>query len=216
MIQILRSVAASGTVTATEFADLKKILSQATTLNIPGYVQVLAGDVVNGNAANATYQGRRWATWPSAAPPRNSTNLIGKWFLGTDHPALCDTSLVYKSVAGSLLPAYAVAPDEVPGRAGRLLFHFRPGHAGRQQPRRRPEHVHQQRRRHVHRPLLHEHLRHHRLLQRRRHQRRLHQQQGTADYVTVDSMLPAAARASWLTPTTAPVAPTRPTPCGFP
>ena len=58
MIQILRSVAADGTVSATDFSDLKKILSQAATLNMPGYVQALAGDVINGNAANATYQGQ--------------------------------------------------------------------------------------------------------------------------------------------------------------
>ena len=44
---------------------------QRRALNMPSYVQVLAGDVVNGNTANAHYQGRPWATWPRAAPPRN-------------------------------------------------------------------------------------------------------------------------------------------------
>ena len=73
MIQILTSVGASGSVSATDFADLKTILADAAQYNMPSYVQVLAGDVVNGNPANADYQARRWATWPPAAPPRNST-----------------------------------------------------------------------------------------------------------------------------------------------
>ena len=144
-------------------------------------------------------------------------DLIGKWFLGTDHPTLCNTSLVYQTVAGSLFPHTPSHTDEVPGRAGRLLLHFRPGHAGRQQPGRRREHVHQQRRRHVHRPLLHRHLRHHLQLQRRQHRRRLHQQRRNG---RLRDRRPHAAgelaRASWPTPTTAPVSPTPPTPCGFP
>ena len=68
MIQILRSVGSSGTVSATDFADLKTIVgADATKLNIPNYVEVLAGDVVNGNPANAHYQGQLWAISPPAA-----------------------------------------------------------------------------------------------------------------------------------------------------
>ena len=74
MIQILTSVGASGTVSATDFADLKTILANAAQYNMPSYVQVLAGDVVNGNAANATTRAPPWATWPPAVPPRNSTS----------------------------------------------------------------------------------------------------------------------------------------------
>ena len=40
---------------------------------MPSYVQVLAGDVVNGNAANATYQGKPLGNLAGAVPPRNST-----------------------------------------------------------------------------------------------------------------------------------------------
>ena len=59
MIQILDSVARRGQrKSATDFSDLKTILGDAATLNMPGYVQVLAGDVIDGNAANARYQGQ--------------------------------------------------------------------------------------------------------------------------------------------------------------
>jgi hypothetical protein len=118
MIQILRTAGASGTVSATDFSDLKKLLSQAATFNIPGYVQVLAGDVVNGNPANATYQGKTLGNLAAGSSATQLNNLVGKWFLGTDHPVLCDTSLVYRSVAGSLFPHTPSHLDEDQGELG--------------------------------------------------------------------------------------------------
>ena len=41
---------------------------------MPDYVRVLANDVVDGNAANATYQGASLGNLAWAAPPRNSAN----------------------------------------------------------------------------------------------------------------------------------------------
>ena len=67
MIAILSSVAADGTVSATDFSDLKTIVADAATLDMPGYVKVLATDVVDGNLANAASRASRWATWPPAA-----------------------------------------------------------------------------------------------------------------------------------------------------
>ena len=58
MIAILQSVAADGTISATDFSDLKTIVADAAALDMPGYVKVLATDVVNGNLANAHYQGQ--------------------------------------------------------------------------------------------------------------------------------------------------------------
>ena len=118
MIQILTSVAGNGKVTAGEFADLKTIVSEATTLNIPSYVDVLANDVVNGNPANATYQGTALGNLAVGSSSAQLTELIDKWFLGTDHPALCNTSLVYKSTAGSLFPRTPSHLDEYQGGLG--------------------------------------------------------------------------------------------------
>ncbi len=122
MIQILRSVGGDGVVDATEFSDLKKILNQAGTLNIPGYVQVLAGDVINGNAANATFQGQALGNLAAGSSAAQLNKLVDKWFLGADHPALCNTSLVYKSVAGSLFPHTPSHTDEYQGQLGDCYF----------------------------------------------------------------------------------------------
>ena len=118
MLQILKSVAASGPITAGELADLKTIISEATTLNIPSYVDVLASDVVNGNLANANYQGAALGNLAVGSSSAQLTKLIDKWFLGTDHPALCNTSLVYKSTAGSLFPHTPSHSDEYQGSLG--------------------------------------------------------------------------------------------------
>ncbi len=118
MIQILRSVSAVGTVNSMDFSDLKMILNEAAMLNIPGYVQVLAGDVVNGNAANATYQGQALGNLTVGSSAAQLNNLIGKWFLGADHPALCNTSLVYRSTSGSLFPHTPSHADEYQGGLG--------------------------------------------------------------------------------------------------
>lgn len=118
MLQILTSVAGNGALKTGEFADLKTLVSEATTLNIPSYVDVLASDVVNGNLANATYQGAALGNLAVGSSSAQLTKLIGKWFLGTDHPALCNTSLVYKSTAGSLFPHTPTHTDEYQGSMG--------------------------------------------------------------------------------------------------
>ncbi len=122
MIQILRSVGGDGVVDTTEFGDLKKLLNQAGTLNIPGYVQVLAGDVINGNAANAAFQGLSLGNLAIGSSAAQLNKLIDKWFLGADHPTLCNSSLVYKSVAGSLFPHTPSHTDEYQGQLGDCYF----------------------------------------------------------------------------------------------
>ena len=94
------------------------MLNEATTLNIPGYVEVLASDVVNGNAANATYQGQTLGNLAVGSSATQLTDLVSKWFLGTDLPTLCNTSLVYRSTAGSLFPHTPSHTDEYQGSMG--------------------------------------------------------------------------------------------------
>ena len=87
MIAILRSVAADGTLSAANFASLKTVLSEAAALDMPGYVQVLASDVINGNPANATYLGQSLGNLTVGSTATHLNELIDKWFLGTDTPA---------------------------------------------------------------------------------------------------------------------------------
>ena len=122
MLQILRSVSANGAVTAGELSDLKLIVSEATTLNMPSYVSVLASDVINGNAANATYQGSTLGNLAVGSAATQLNDLIGKWFLGTDHPTLCNTSLTYHTVTGALFPHTPSHADEYQGMLGDCYF----------------------------------------------------------------------------------------------
>ena len=75
MIQILEYVATEngGVLDAMDFSDLQTILNDASVLNMPNYVEVLAGDVVNGNMANANYQGQTLGNLAVGSTGRNST-----------------------------------------------------------------------------------------------------------------------------------------------
>jgi len=100
VMEILRStVSDDNVVDAYEFGDLKTILSKAATLNVPGYVQVLAGDVVNGSPANGKYLGQALGNLAAGSPAATLNKLVDKWFLGADHPA---TSNAYRNFVGSL------------------------------------------------------------------------------------------------------------------
>lgn len=107
MIQLLRTAGNDdGKVDATELADLRGIVAKGATYQMANYVQVLAGDVVNGNAANAYFGGRTLGNLTAGSSAAQMNSLVDKWFLGADHPA---TSYTYRSFAGSLFvngPAY--------------------------------------------------------------------------------------------------------------
>jgi hypothetical protein len=122
MIQILTSVGAGGTVSATDLSDLKKILAAAAQYNMPGYVQVLAGDVVNGNPANAQYQGAPLGNLAAGSSAAQLDKLVDKWFLGTDLPALTSGSLTYTPASGSLFPTTPSHNDEFQGQLGDCYF----------------------------------------------------------------------------------------------
>ena len=122
MIQILASIGAGGTVSATDLSDLRTILANAAQYNMPNYVQVLASDVVNGNPANAYYQGAPLGNLAAGSSAAQLDDLIGKWFLGTDLPALTSSSLTYTMASGSLFPATPSHNDEHQGGLGDCYF----------------------------------------------------------------------------------------------
>ena len=73
-----------------------------------GYVQVLAGDVVNGNPANAHYQGQTLGNLAAGSTATQLNELVSKWFLGTDLPNTGNSRYVYESTAGSLFDQPAI------------------------------------------------------------------------------------------------------------
>jgi len=110
MIQLLRAAGNNGTVDANELADLRYVVSNATTFNIADYVKVLASNVVNTNLANSLYQGTAAGNLATGSTSTLLNNLVDKWFLGTDRPTLTSGSLNYRAASGTLFvgaPAYA-------------------------------------------------------------------------------------------------------------
>jgi len=120
MMQLLRTAGNdNGTVDAVELSDLRYVLTNATTYHIPGYVQVLAGDVVNGNAANANFQGQALGNLAAGSSAWHINTLVDKWFLGADHPS---TTYTYRSFAGSLFVGGPAYNDSDQGYLGDCYF----------------------------------------------------------------------------------------------
>ena len=112
MIQILESASVDGAVTPTALAALEMLTTpqNEALLAMPDYVGVLASDVVNGNQANANYQGQPLGNLAQQTSPQAVatalTLLVDKWFYGTDLPAIdpffVSLSVSYSAVAGPL------------------------------------------------------------------------------------------------------------------
>ena len=87
------NAAVGGAVTPSALAALEMLTTpqNESRLNMPNYVAVLASDVVNGNPANANYQGQPLGNLADQASdrrwPRPCSDLVDKWFYGTDLPA---------------------------------------------------------------------------------------------------------------------------------
>jgi hypothetical protein len=93
MLTILQDAAVSG-MTASKFSTLQTLASEldkAGGISTTSYVQSIAQDVIDGNGANATWNGG--SSTPVALGNLSATSsatqvgeLIGEWFLGTDLP----------------------------------------------------------------------------------------------------------------------------------
>ena len=121
MIQILTSVGASGTVSATDLADLKTILADAAQYNMPSYVQVLAGDVVNGNPANANYQGAPLGNLAAGSSATQLNDLIDKWFSAPTSGADQQLADLHDGLRFAL-PHHAFHNNEYQGELGDCYF----------------------------------------------------------------------------------------------
>ena len=150
MIQILQSAVVDGGVTDDALAALETITSpqNEAALNMPAYVGVLASDVVNGNPANANYQGQAWETSPTRTAALRATaldDLVDKWFYGTDLPAIA-AGCTYSVIAGPLFGSNQASHLERrrPRLPGRLLLDCGTGCDCRQRPGGHRKHDHPQ------------------------------------------------------------------------
>jgi hypothetical protein len=119
------SISYTGGLTVSQIDCLKTIVGDAACLKMAPDVTYLANNVVNGNAANASYQtlngshqvvnsvlGNLFATGTSINNNAGSSatqlqELVTKWFLGGDYPATVN-GVAYTPTSGSLFVSSAV------------------------------------------------------------------------------------------------------------
>jgi len=131
---IFDAVEADGKVTPSEFNSLKAIIANATLLDGSGatigtgqfpmysYVFNLAGKVINGNFANATYQNQPLGNLAANSPATQLAQLVDKWFLGFDRPDAGDNPYLQASGNPLFGPNGPVLNDIDQGNIGDCYF----------------------------------------------------------------------------------------------
>jgi Calpain family cysteine protease len=122
MIALLRSAGNDGSVSASELADFRYIVSNASSFGVVDYVKVLTNNVVNNNAANLRYQGEAAGNLATGSSSALLNKLVDKWFMGTDLPALESGSLSYRTVAGNLFNGNPSTANMKQGQLGDCYF----------------------------------------------------------------------------------------------
>ncbi len=117
MLSVFSQVERDGTVSANEFADLKTVTGNAWFFRTNDYVNVLANDIVLGNAANAHYQGAALGNLSAGSSAAQLDKLVHKWFLGDDHPTTM-AGVTYQQTSGSLFPHTPTYTDVQQGMVG--------------------------------------------------------------------------------------------------
>lgn len=106
--------------------DLKAIVANTSLFGTADYVDKLAAAVVNGSAANAKYLGQTLGNLAAGATTAKMENLIGKWFLGVDHPVASGDAYhqysSYRQFSGTLFVNGATYSDIKQGYLGDCYF----------------------------------------------------------------------------------------------
>jgi uncharacterized protein (DUF2141 family) len=119
MIDIFRDAKDGNTVDVNELIDLRNIVANAVGFNMADHVRVLSNKVVNGDVANAKYQGATLGNLYAGSTSTQMENLIGKWFLGSDRPA---TSRTYSYNSTPLFKDGATLTDIKQGAVGDCYY----------------------------------------------------------------------------------------------
>ena len=125
MLTVLQDAEVGG-MNASKFSTLQTL---ASMLNVSGgistsaYVQQITKDVIDGNAANAKWNGGSSTTTPlgdlnASSSQTQVTELVGEWFLGTDLPSTNMSSV------GESIPAatYKTSSNPLYGTSGTPLY----------------------------------------------------------------------------------------------
>jgi hypothetical protein len=119
LISLFRNAEDGGVIDATELTDLRSIVSTTTLFGSLDYVWTLGSYIVSANPANATYQGYTLGNLAAGSNSAQMEKLIGKWFLGTDHPIASGT---YRQFSGQLFVSGASYTDIHQGAVGDCYF----------------------------------------------------------------------------------------------
>jgi hypothetical protein len=100
MLTILQDAAVGG-MTASKFSTLQtlaSLLNASSGISASPYVQQITQDVVDGNTANATWNGgsataTKLGNLSATSTQTQATELIGTWFLGTNLPSMSVSSI---------------------------------------------------------------------------------------------------------------------------
>jgi hypothetical protein len=126
MIALLRSAEDGNVIDGTEMSDLRAIVANTSLFGSLDYVDQLASDIVNGSVANAKYLGQALGNLSAGSASTKMENLIGKWFLGTDHPDATGDVYhqfsSYRAFSGSLFVGGATYQDIHQGYLGDCYF----------------------------------------------------------------------------------------------
>jgi hypothetical protein len=138
MIALLRSAEDGSVIDATEMTDLKAIVANTSLFGTADYVDKLAADIVNGSVANAKYLGQTLGNLAAGATTAKMENLIGKWFLGVDHPVASGDAYhqyaSYRQFSGTLFVGGATYTDIKQGYLGDCYFISTLGEAALRNP----------------------------------------------------------------------------------
>jgi hypothetical protein len=119
MISLLRSAEDGGVIDSTELADLRLIIGNTTLFGALDYVWSLGSYIVSANTANATYQGAALGNLAAGSSATQMEKLIGKWYLGADHPV---AGGMYRQFSGQLFVNGAAYTDIRQGAVGDCYF----------------------------------------------------------------------------------------------
>ena len=165
MLALFDQAAKDGIVTANEIHDFKALENpdwtaggatpkQKAIFTMPDSVRGAESDVVDGDPANATYQGTLSATWRPGPAPSQLQKLVDKWFLGLDRPT-AGSGTTYKPVSGNLFVNGPAVTDVKQGNLSDCYFLAGLGELAINDRRAAiTSNVHRQQRRHVHRAVL--------------------------------------------------------------
>ncbi len=126
------TLSATSTLSAKEFADLKIISANLNNgLSTSGYLTYVFNALVNGNAANATWTGggassTALGNFAVGANATQLSELIGKWFLGTDLPS----SSVSMSGYAPFAVSYSNVANPLFGVSGPTMNDINQGYLG--------------------------------------------------------------------------------------